>query len=563
MKVVRHTLQLQLKCIDGIQVWDSRRQEGSSLCKLNKISAIASFTRNRKTKSTGSSLPLQPAGPVETCQRSDQSFRYKVFWDCDLKEEHTIVFETNLHRATSRKKMQSWSSLDQERLFLGANGGSFSKDVYESKTFQIVIGLKRLDEFVVFAASALSIQGPFDSMDLSLPLRPFDRTGSSPLNQNQQVYFKQDPGRKFALAEDACLNLTVSVHNQITFHQNQLLSVSENVANKLPNNNGKSYTSIYSASFGFIPNERKVQSERVLPVDHHIALQPEIRAYSQRDFTNRNGTHRMEAWHNSGLDQPVAYSHAMFQENIVQHEQEQYPDMHPVDNQNEFASFPPIDPNGGVAQRTIYEENMKHRLNTFPAPPRAQEVPFSHSHANSFQQTRMPISHQEMQPRRTMNHDSNMKSERWKSRNGNMASSKNRYERKSNNRRHKKKPKGTLEAFNDFYNALGDVAKQMVTENRDDVSSRSYSYSNSNSSYSSSFSDGDDEYDEEGSYSDESSRPTIPGHVKTKRESTPVHEDLTVNSYAISLAARRRSTVEGRSGSYDTASYTDDGYNEY
>lgn len=217
MKAVKHTLQLQLKSIDGIQVWDSRRQEGSSrLCKLNKISAIVSFTRNRKTKSTGPSLPLQPAGTVETCQRPDQSFRYKLFWDCDLKEEHTILFETNLHR--SRKPSQSWPALDRERaLLLGTAGESSAKDdCYESKTFEIIVGLKRSDEFIVFAASALSIDGPVDSVDLSLPLRSFALTGSSANHRYKpQVYFKQDPGRKFALAEDACLNVTVSVHNQI------------------------------------------------------------------------------------------------------------------------------------------------------------------------------------------------------------------------------------------------------------------------------------------------------------------------------------------------------------
>mmetsp|Transcript_16486 Transcript_16486/g.31249 ORF Transcript_16486/g.31249 Transcript_16486/m.31249 type:complete len:91 (-) Transcript_16486:510-782(-) len=88
----------------------------------------------------------------------------------------------------------------------------------------------------------------------------------------------------------------------------------------------------------------------------------------------------------------------------------------------------------------------------------------------------------------------------------------------------------------------------MVLENNDDVS---YSHSN-NSSYSSSFSDvedDDDDDDDDESFSDESSRPTVPEHVKTKRESMPVHEDLTVNSYALSLAARRHSAVKSRPGS--------------
>lgn len=335
MNVVRHTLRLQLKSIDGIQVVDSRRQEGSSLYKLNKISAIVSFTRNKKTKSTGSSLPLQPAGTVEMCRHPNGSFRYKVFWDCDLKDEHTVVFETNLHR--SKKNV-----LQQQRLFLEAAGASSSKDVYESKTFQIIIGLKRADEFIVFAVSALSIHGPVDSMDLSLPLRDYAVTGSSPPihYDKPQVYFKQDPGRKFSLAEDACLNLTVSVHN-----------INKDVVYASSHNRGNYVGSMPSRGVGFVPHEHRVQSVRVLPIErNNMDLQPQIRAYdSHRGFPNENVTRHVDERGNFIMGQRTMSAPLIFQRDIVQEEDLE---MHIVDKNHGFPSFPPFDPNGRLVERS-------------------------------------------------------------------------------------------------------------------------------------------------------------------------------------------------------------------
>lgn len=321
-------------------------------------------------------------------------------------------------------------------------------------------------------------------------------------------------------------------------------------------NRGKSVASM-PLTLQVTPHERRVQSERLLPVGHEqIVLQPRIRAQSVRVFTDETGPREMEEKRISSTSQTFASAHLMYPGIIVQ---EQHPHMRLADNDYSFTSFTSPD-SKGLAGRSIYEESMIDRHNTFTAPPRSEERSPSHAHIADFHHPRT-TSRQEIQ-RPSMHHDSNMKNMNWKSsKDKSVVRTKNRYGKEVNDR-HKKKPKSTLEAFNDFYNALGDVAKEMVSENRDDRSSRSYSYS-ANSSYSSSFSDGGDNYNDEGSFSDESSRPTIPGHVKTQRESMSVHEDLTVNSYAISLEARRRSTVDRKSGSYDSTSYTDDDYTEY
>ena len=105
------------------------------------------------------------------------------------------------------------------------------------------------------------------------------------------------------------------------------------------------------------------------------------------------------------------------------------------------------------------------------------------------------------------------------------------------------RPKSALEAFGNWYNALGDVAKEI------NAGSRSVSSSSS----------GDDDAD--CSSSDESSKPVVPTTVKAEGMSIPVQDDLTINSYALSLAEKERAT---RGESRDDSTYSDEyGDEEY
>ena len=90
----------------------------------------------------------------------------------------------------------------------------------------------------------------------------------------------------------------------------------------------------------------------------------------------------------------------------------------------------------------------------------------------------------------------------------------------------KEAPKSSLEAIGNLMEALGNVAK-MGTK-KDDSSEEDAS----------SYEDEDDEEDE--SSSDESSLPTLPDKIKIGRKGLEVNEELTVNSYALSLAARKQ-----------------------
>jgi len=112
---------------------------------------------------------------------------------------------------------------------------------------------------------------------------------------------------------------------------------------------------------------------------------------------------------------------------------------------------------------------------------------------------------------------------------------------KSDSKKQQPKTKSTMEAFSDLYDALGDVAKEMTEADRNKSRSRSRSSSRGRSgSYSwSSGEEDDDDY----SSSDDSSKPTIPGSVANGK-SMSVRDDLTVDSYALSLADKKRAVRE-------------------
>lgn len=270
MKAVKHTIEITIQFIDGIQVWDHKRQPNNSLKKLNKITAIVAISRNRKTTSTGSSLPLQPASGKSNLSRSktDASIRYMAPWDPSFQEKLSILLKTNLHpleesnsstvnsssssnssihnsasrpRSRSRSKSITRSltkSLSKSKKQRQVTGQGKSKDMgksnassenFDSKSYQVTVGLQRGDEFIVIAASVLTINGPVDDAMIKLPLCPVGvgkeaeiqavqqrlRSGSG-IDGNwnlQPIFFHNDSARQFGLAKNAFLGATVSVHN--------------------------------------------------------------------------------------------------------------------------------------------------------------------------------------------------------------------------------------------------------------------------------------------------------------------------------------------------------------
>lgn len=93
----------------------------------------------------------------------------------------------------------------------------------------------------------------------------------------------------------------------------------------------------------------------------------------------------------------------------------------------------------------------------------------------------------------------------------------------------KKAPKNSLEAFGNLMEALGNVAKMGTKKDSSDEDASASTYD-----------DEDDDDDEDESSSDESSLPTLPDKIKIGRKGLEVNEELTVNSYALSLAARKQ-----------------------
>lgn len=99
----------------------------------------------------------------------------------------------------------------------------------------------------------------------------------------------------------------------------------------------------------------------------------------------------------------------------------------------------------------------------------------------------------------------------------------------------KEAPKSSLQALGDFMQALGGVAK-MGRKNGSDSSSGDEETD----------ADDDDDDDDVSESSDDSSLPTLPEKIKILGAKSDVHDELTVNSYALSLAEKMRDREETR-----------------
>ncbi len=179
MKAIKHNIEINIECLSGIEVWDGKRDDSSSRSsrKLNKITAILSFSRNKKIESTGLSLPLQPSRSPS----NNGSLPYKAKWG----KEKTIVLETNLH-PIKKKQFPSAAA------------------TFDPKHYQIMVGLQRKDDFIILGSSMLTINGPVDYADIKLPL-------THPNGHGTRQYFHDDNARGFSLGTDANILAHISV----------------------------------------------------------------------------------------------------------------------------------------------------------------------------------------------------------------------------------------------------------------------------------------------------------------------------------------------------------------
>lgn len=214
MKTVKHTVQIQIKSIDGIQVIDQKRDDRTSLRRLNKINAIVSLTRNKHTVASGLSLPLAPTGHAYTAGSADGSFRYKAVWDEDKSQ--SITTETNLHPTSEGKSRRSLSRSRSKKQSLERTLSELqSRSKFEAKSFDVTVGLQRQNEFIIFAESQIKIDGPVNNVPIRLSLRAKGPIMNNLENTNtwneKPLAFENDVERTFGLSYDACINATITV----------------------------------------------------------------------------------------------------------------------------------------------------------------------------------------------------------------------------------------------------------------------------------------------------------------------------------------------------------------
>jgi len=274
MKSIKHWIEIQVHSLDGILVYDGKRKSGNSVRRLNKVSAIASFSRNRKTESTHPSLPVQPTGKENT-QNKDGSYRYIARWntdefddtrsrrsyfdDEDIADAEPVLLETNLHPRKKEKRNRHSRRNNNDDIDELAP--------YEPKDFDIFVGMKRQDEFIVFGTSKITINATVDEADIRLPLYPMGEQKKVKHDDNSKVsdyevepiHFDNDVTRKFALAKDAYLTATISVSDTASYcirKMNQLSGKRSLASGQVSRQFSRSRSMSQSQS------SRRVQSER-------------------------------------------------------------------------------------------------------------------------------------------------------------------------------------------------------------------------------------------------------------------------------------------------------------
>lgn len=132
-------------------------------------------------------------------------------WDPDVHIDHgeengvgcKVVLETNLHSLKNPKQGDPHDPNAQD---------------FEAKTFEVMFGLERKSEFLVFAASVLTINSVADNVRIQLPLYPVGKAsranrgpGSNHNLEIAPISFVNDTARKFGLARDASVLAVISV----------------------------------------------------------------------------------------------------------------------------------------------------------------------------------------------------------------------------------------------------------------------------------------------------------------------------------------------------------------
>lgn len=206
MKGLKHTIELKIKSIEGIQVLDQKR-DGSSkpTKKLSKVTSIVSLSRNKWTESFGSSMPLTPATHR---QNADGSFRYKAAWDERDDKARTMTVDTKLHLQKKSKEGRRGKSRSRIRSVDDA-----LHEEFEAKEFHMIVGLQRKEEFILLASSSIKI-GPIKTIRVRLPLSivgesTVDATSRNSWHKNH-LFFEEDSAREFGLAPDAYIDATIT-----------------------------------------------------------------------------------------------------------------------------------------------------------------------------------------------------------------------------------------------------------------------------------------------------------------------------------------------------------------
>eukprot|EP00979_Chaetoceros_neogracilis_P013250 scaffold3751_cov300-Chaetoceros_neogracile.AAC.1 len=500
-----------------------------------------------------------------------------------------------------------------------------SSENFDSKSYQVTVGLQRGDEFIVIAASVLTINGPVDDAMIKLPLCPVGvgkeaeiqavqqrlRSGSG-IDGNwnlQPIFFHNDSARQFGLAKNAFLGATVSVHNPTceycTAFNIYIQVMSENAMkfappdSKLDNCRHIPPPPPLAQSRRQMGNESRFINGREEdgngngPYGH---AQQQQQQHQDQQQQSRNGSvkpaRRIQSAHGQRREQPPQLQSTQLQKQVddsdtftlgdethdPQYSQQPHANPHANPharmNMNLYAmntqrSQPHMlqysVPNGGMLQMDMGQSSPTSP----PTRPRSRSQMYGHGYVGESGYNMMvpppppPPVGQRIQ-RRSDSRGRNIASRSGRkkpreirsrsasscgSSNSNSSGSKSRGARKKQPKARNQQPtasyrkkqlkksnqqpktKSTMEAFGDLYDALGNVANEMAVDGK----SMSKSMSKSRSYSSSSGDEDDDEY----SSSDESSKPTIPGTVGKKR-SISVRDDLTVDSYARSLAEKER-----------------------
>jgi len=215
---MKHTVIITLLSIDGIIVYDNKKSQNAPPQQLNKISAIVSFSRKRRTET---SLPSKPLIPGKSSKHNYRKggHRYMTLWDNNPDKIKEVVMETNLQTKSKRDRR------------------------FEMKTFEVVVGLKRGNFTTVLGVSILNVNGPTRIKEFKMPLVPMgmedmkesnnddqtvgvssfiDTGGSGSPWEAEPIHFGDDFGRKFNIAKNASVRVKIEVVDTANYAKQEL-----------------------------------------------------------------------------------------------------------------------------------------------------------------------------------------------------------------------------------------------------------------------------------------------------------------------------------------------------